>query len=259
MGMSTIRWITILALLCNSILLAGSLPATLHSEAEVRQHLFGDRGLSPLEVSPALNDLMDDSSPQKKSPTLAAIYSLLVPGMGELYAGGFGLGKYFLIAESGLWLTYAAFDIYGNSLRDDARAFAVQHAGINPAGKNDQYFIDIGNFLTTQAFNDQRLRDREFSRVYDVNAGYAWNWGDDASRAAYRDQRISSENMYNNKKFVVTAIIINHVASAINAARSAISHNKDVDNAMGELRVNAEVIGGWLHPQGVMLTVSKGF
>jgi hypothetical protein len=58
--------------------------------------------------------------------------------------------------------------------------------------------------------------------------------------------------MYNNKKFVVAAIIINHVASAINAARGAVAHNSD-------LSFRAEVLGGLARPHGMMVTVTKTF
>jgi hypothetical protein len=65
--------------------------------------------------------------------------------------------------------------------------------------------------------------------------------------------------MFNNRKFVVAAIIINHVASAINAARSAIAYNKEISDPVGELLFKADVMGGIEHPHGVMLTVSKNF
>ncbi len=65
--------------------------------------------------------------------------------------------------------------------------------------------------------------------------------------------------MYNNRKFVVLAVLVNHVASAINAARAAIAHNKEVDNSLGDLQFGARVLGGWEQPHGIMLTVAKGF
>ena len=64
--------------------------------------------------------------------------------------------------------------------------------------------------------------------------------------------------MFNNRRFVVGAIIINHIASAINAARSAISHNKKINRALDELSFKAEVMGGFSNPHGILLTVTKG-
>ena len=118
---------------------------------------------------------------------------------------------------------------------------------------------DVGNFLDTDAYNEKKLRDREVDLLYDPAAGYAWRWDSEASRATFRDRRVSSDNMYNNRKFVVAAVLTNHVASAINAARPAISHNKDVDNSLGELHFGARVLGGWEKPHGIMFSVVKSF
>jgi hypothetical protein len=65
--------------------------------------------------------------------------------------------------------------------------------------------------------------------------------------------------MYNNRKFVFAAILINHVGSAINAVRAAIIHNKAVSDAVGELDIRADVLGGWARPHGIMLTLTRKF
>jgi hypothetical protein len=179
--------------------------------------------------------------------------------MGELYVGSMGFGKYFLVAEGVFWLTYATFGVYGDALRDDGRAFAAARAGVTLAGKSDQFFVDIGNFLDISQYNDKKLRDREPSKLYDPAAGYGWSWDSDVSRATYRDQRISSENWFNNQKFVLAAVLVNHVASAINAARSAIAHNASVAAQDNELQFKASLLGGLSNPHGVMITLVKPF
>jgi len=193
----------------------------------------------------------------KKSVGLAAFYSLLLPGMGELYAGGFGTGRYFLIAEGGLWLTYTGFQVYGDALRGDARAYAVQHAGVNASGKDDQFFVDVSNYLNINDYNQAKLQQRSPDKLYDPAAGYGWQWDSDASRATFKSQRILSENVYNDRKFVVAFIIVNHVASAIDAARAAIAHNKALENPLGDLQMSARLIGGFARPQGILMTFTK--
>ena len=217
-----------------------------------------ETGRDLLNASPALA-LQDAQTtvPSHKSPGLAALYSLLIPGMGELYAENFASGKYFLIAEGVLWLGYAAMDIHGNGLRDDARVFAVAQAGISAEGKNDQFFVDIGNFLTIDDYNDKKLRDREPEKLYDPLAGYAWRWNSEAARMTFREQRVAGETMYNNQKFVGAAILINHVISAINAARAAIAYNKAQEPVLGDLQLSARVLGGMDSPHGVLLTLAK--
>ena len=195
----------------------------------------------------------------RKSVGLAALYSLMLPGMGELYAGSFSSGRYFLGAEGALWLTYVIFQVRADALRDDARSFAVARAEVSMQGKNDQYFVDIGNFLSIDDYNQKKLRDRDVAKVYDPALGYGWRWDSDASRAAFRDQRVASDNMYNNRKFVVAVVLINHVASAINAARSAVARNRELDGARSDLQIGAEVLGGPFQVHGLMVTVRKNF
>ncbi|MEK9138480.1 MAG: hypothetical protein AAB393_15245, partial [Bacteroidota bacterium] len=108
-------------------------------------------------------------------------------------------------------------------------------------------------------YNDKKLRDREPERLYNPAAGYAWRWDSDLSRATYRDQRIASENMYNNRKFVFAAILINHVGSAINAVRAAISYNKSLSDPLGDLDIHADVMGSVINPQGIVVTLTKRF
>ena len=244
----------VLALIFPVQTFSSEIPLPRASRFEVQQSLFG--GSNPGVMSPAL--VSAGEAPKKKTTGLAAIYSLLLPGMGELYADNFASGKYFLIAEGALWLTYATFEVYGNQLRDDSRAYATAHAGVTVAGKSDQYFVDIGNFINTDEYNQKKLRDRDYLLVYN-DPGYAWQWDSPLSRATFRDQRIGSENMYNNRKFVVAAILVNHVASAINAVRATILYNKSLNDAVGDLEIHAGVLGNWMQPQGIVLTLSRKF
>jgi hypothetical protein len=250
-----IVFLLLIGLVFSSI--AGDLPRSFSTAFESGLHLQGNA--SGDQIISSHHSLLQQPPQEKKSVGLAAVYSLLLPGMGELYAEGFGSGKYFLIAEGALWLTFATFEVYGNQLRDDSRSFAASRASINPAGKDDQYYVDIGNFLTIQEYNEKQLRDRELENLYDPTAGFAWQWDSDASRATYRDQRISSETMYNNKKFVAAAILVNHVASAINAARAAISYNSSIDEALGDLSIHADVLGGVGRPHGLRVTIVRAF
>jgi hypothetical protein len=249
---TTIRSLFLLLLVYSAARAGGNAPIT---RFEVQQQLLSATITS--DAPPAL--FPDGTPPKKKSTGLAAIYSLLLPGMGELYADGFESGKYFLVAEGVLWLGYAAMEVHGNEIRDDSRAFARAHAGINPAGKEDQYFVDIGNFLNVYDFNDKKLRDREPEKMYNPNSDYAWQWDSDLSRATFRDKRVASDNMYNNQKFVFAALLINHVASAINAVRSAIAYNKALDETLGSLDLHATVQGGFAAPHGITLTLSRKF
>jgi hypothetical protein len=82
----------------TSTLLAGELPTTFPSKFDSRLHFMGTQselaGLATMQDAGSTGEI-----PGKKSAGLAALYSLVLPGMGELYAEGFSSGKYFLLAE----------------------------------------------------------------------------------------------------------------------------------------------------------------
>lgn len=192
----------------------------------------------------------------KKSVPLAVFYSLLLPGMGELYAGDYSTGKYLTAAEGALWLTLIGFDRYGTWLKDDARTFAVEHAGISLENKNDRYFVDIGNYNSINDYNEQMLRDRNILKLY--SPSQSWFWDKRESREYYRDLRIKSDNMFNSINFVAAAIALNHIVSAINAARLTISHNSKIDQA-SSIYIRTYLLGGIRHPHGIMISFSKSF
>ncbi len=198
-------------------------------------------------------------TPEKKSPATAVLYSLLLPGLGEWYVDRFDLGKFSLISEAGLWLSYYSLQRYGSWIRDDARQYAVVHASAQVAGKNDQYFVDLGNFNDTYEYNDKKLIDRTPDRLYDVDNGFYWQWDTDDNRKAYRALRVSSEKVFNNSKFIIGAVIVNHIISAVNAARLARNYNSDIESELSYWRMESSFIGAGTLPDGIQLRLIRSF
>jgi hypothetical protein len=216
--------------------------------AAVHQQSIADKNLEMYQ---------SEGTYEKKSVPMGVLYSLLLPGMGELYGGNYGMGKYFTIAEGALWISYAGFESYGTWTQNDARTFAVQHAGINLDNKSDGYFIDIGNFVSVEEYNQEILRERQIFKVYDPSSSNAWHWDSDANRETYRQLRVSSDEKFNNARFVLATIVANHIISAINAGRSVISHNNNSEAEL--LNIKANLLGDVQHPNGMMLTFTKNF
>ena len=167
-------------------------------------------------------------TPEKKSVGLAIIYSLLLPGMGELYAGDYSMGKYFTIADAVSWGFVAGFNIHGNNQADNYKAFAKTNAGVNPDGKDDNYFADIGNYLNIDDFNLEREQLRRFNEAYNVDTHH-WKWENNTVREEYRAIWTNSEESFDKIQFAVGALVINRIISAINAARTVGRHNSKVD------------------------------
>lgn len=193
---------------------------------------------------------------ERKNPGLAVIYSLLLPGMGELYAGSYSSGKYFTIAEGALWLTYIGFNSYGNWQRDRYKAFAASNGGVNTSSKDADYFANISEYDNIYEYNYQQALNRNYSGVYDVNK-YYWNWTDQ-DRKTYRDMWSSSEGAFNNIRFVVGALILNRILSVIDAVRLVGRYNDNLEQNVG-WNLSVGVINRSAIPSGLTLNFQTQF
>jgi len=157
------------------------------------------------------------SSGSKKSPALALLFSLVIPGAGQLYLNRFDVGQYFLGADVALWVGYIATNVYGNDVQTNARIFSQQHAEIQDINdKDDDYFGNVGNYNNIYEYNNAMLQRGEYKNVYNVDQ-YYWDWDNVDNRNIYESQRISSERIYNTRIFFGTLLIVNRIVSGISA------------------------------------------
>lgn len=200
---------------------------SLKSQLTQKQHLSSSNQ-HQVSNSQKPEFVFDTINQEKKNPGLAILFSLLLPGMGELYANEFESGKYFTIADGLLWGTLAGFNIYGNWQEKNYRSFAETNAGINSDGKESDFFANVGSYLSVEDYNKAQELKREFGKVYDPQK-YFWNWKNNDMRKEYRGMWSSSENAFNNMRFVAGALILNRLISAINAVRLVSTYNKNLE------------------------------
>ncbi|MBE0643035.1 MAG: hypothetical protein IH600_03050 [Bacteroidetes bacterium] len=175
---------------------------------------------------------VDTDADGKKSGFAGVAYSLLLPGMGELYADRFDRGKYPFVTEIALWIGALGINSYGNWVQDDARLFARQHAGVDPTGKSDDFFVNIENYSDIHDFNNQRLNERRTDELYPDEPAWQWAWDTDANRKEYKDQRIHADEMHNAVTFFILGMIANRIWSAIQAAASVRQYNASLEERL---------------------------
>jgi len=168
---------------------------------------------------------------EKKKTGLAVLYSLLLPGMGELYGGDYSSGKYFTITEGALWATYAGMNIYGINQKNNYKSYAQSVGGVNPNGKNDRFWADISGYIDVDQYNREQELNRDFKKVYTTSTHF-WDWKNNSNRQEYRSMWKNSEQALNNVRFVVWGMLINRVISAVNAVRVVVKHNKSLEQEM---------------------------
>jgi len=143
------------------------------------------------------------------------LQSAIVPGWGERSLNYVRRSYGFNASEIALWVTYLAFECYGQAVASDMKAYAAAHAGVNPSGKDEYYFTDIGNYKNIYEYNDQKLRDRSVDLFYPVTGDYYWAWDTESSRKSFDKLRIRSATALRNATFAVGGLIANRIISML--------------------------------------------
>lgn len=153
----------------------------------------------------------------QKSPALALLLSVILPGAGHFYIDRMDVGKYFFGIDVASWIGYATLDVYGNNVNDDAVTYSVQHAEVtNPDNKDDDYFTNVGSFNNIYEYNDDQLQRGQYGSLYDVNQ-YYWDWDNVENRNIFESQRKSGERILNTRIVFSSLLIANRVVCGISA------------------------------------------
>lgn len=169
---------------------------------------------------------------QKKNNGLAIIFSAILPGMGELYADGYSSGQYFTMADAALWGSLIGVSAYANHQEENYKVFAETFGGVNLSGKDEKYFADISSYLDVYEYNHLQELDRKLTEVYNEQSHY-WKWTTQSERREYRSMWKASETANNSTRFIVGALILNRIASVINAIRLVNKYNKNLKTELG--------------------------
>ncbi|MFQ5607945.1 MAG: hypothetical protein ACE5GA_08350 [Candidatus Zixiibacteriota bacterium] len=186
-------------------------------------------------------DALSGKAERRRLSTLKAIgLSTLVPGAGQWYAGRRGQARLFFGLEAANWITYGGLRVFADWRRDDFVEYAVQHAGVNPAGQDDEFFRLINFYQNRDDYN-------AIGRAFDPGAPYipdtpetSWNWDSPESQATYRQLRNDFQSAERNAEFMFVTAAINRIVSAVFAWQSVRKHNnrarRDLDDEFGVMR-----------------------
>jgi hypothetical protein len=216
------------------LILIISLSSQIFSQSEEQSfYSFKQQAISEISQIKDTDQLIAvDDIKQKKSTGLAIVYSLLLPGMGELYADAYNSGVYFTIADGVLWGTYIGMNVYGGWQKDRYISYAQTNASITTENKDDDYYATISEYLSIDQYNDQKAFERNYDEMYNPEQ-YFWKWNTSEERKTYRDMWVSSEQTLNDVRFVVWGLLLNRVVSAINAVRLVSKYNNNLSQEVG--------------------------
>lgn len=209
-------------------------PAVLLPAEQLPANQFG-QGPSPLMNSGPAADSQDSSGGGKFKYVLM---SLVLPGSGEWAMGRKTLGKVFIGVDALFWIGYFSSKHYVNILQSDMEAYAALHAGVNSAGKDGQYWIDVGSYPSIYQFNEAKLRQRDLAATYPEGAGYDWVWDSEENRVKYVEKRFQRLDWKRRTDVLIGALILNRLVSAIDVIRLIKKSNSAKPERQSYLNLN---------------------
>ena len=181
-----------------------------------------------------------------KSVKRAFVYSLIVPGAGELYANSKIKAVLFFGLDATLWTLYFNYHKKGKNKENEYKGFANQHwkeddyrewlidsLGITSGSDQDSFW---NKKETRYDWLSHHLPDKKDQQYYEMIGKYdqfMFGWDDfpvpdtnQALRNAYLNMRRDSNNLLNKAKYSVMFSLANHILSAFDAAIAVKKHNR---------------------------------
>lgn len=182
------------------------------------------------------------------SPFKAVAMSALIPGAGQAYNGSWIKAAAFFAAELGGWVAYRHFDQRGDELTDVYQAFADAHWSAT------EYYewlaqrsgCSAGDLACLQEYERDTFSHHlpnEKNQTYYENIGkydqFNIGWDDaqqgggrdSANREVYDFMRADANDKYGTATLFASAVLFNHVFSALDAAWTTNRYNKKIARA----------------------------
>ncbi len=157
------------------------------------------------------------------------VQSLVIPGWGEKTLQQPVRARFFMGSEIALWVSLAGSFFYSDLLQQRMIAYAAEHAGVEGTGKETQFWIDIGNYDSRDAYNEEHLRWRDYESLYPTGVTWYWDWDTDQHRSRFETLRIRRDQWSLAGKFLLGGLLLNRVVSFIDVIYlQRIQHLKQV-------------------------------
>lgn len=224
--------------------------------------LFIDSKISLSDYNETASPVFTPAAAKEKSPIVAGLLSLVIPGAGEIYTGEYLKAAIFIVLEAGLITTGLIYDKKGDDKTRDYQNYADDNwSVVRYAEWMNQYKdknIEINpdqSLLPWQRVNWEQLNaaereiqgfshtlpqhgDQQYYEQIGKYFQYSSGWNDyssgennaliSANFSFYSVERGKANNYYNSASAAVIGIYINHFLSALDGAWSAVQFNKDL-------------------------------
>ena len=179
-------------------------------------------GARPLRFAAA--DEVEEPRGGGPSPFFAGLMSAVVPGSGQLAMGKRRGWAYLGVETAGLFAVWA-LQSAGNQGEDDFRSFADEHWD----WEKYESVTTCGDGLGPVDFQEEHAglvdlyasdRDAFYDDIGDLDV-YACGWDALGNRSEFGSMRARSDDLFRSARAFTTVVFLNHIISAIDAAKSA--------------------------------------
>ncbi|MCG9130020.1 hypothetical protein JT359_20725 [Candidatus Poribacteria bacterium] len=242
-----------LIVILPSLVYASQLSPSIFNEFHIKSSI-GTRILK--DEVPSTLGISTDNQSTLKSPNEAFLYSLIIPGLGQINNGA-KHGYIYTVAEVGLLTTYFILRNSAANTRENYRDIVRDHV----------IFIGPGNFENWDPIEDfeHATQYENWNHVYDSDATRdrtgKWYWKDlDPTLKDEKDTTIEFDSKYRLEAFelreeanntfqtartVLGVVILNHIVSAVEARISTkLNNNQQLQNSSIEIETNTDISSG---------------
>lgn len=173
-----------------------------------------------------------EAAPAKSVSKKALLYSLLLPGMGELSMGEKGRATGFFIAEGLIWSSFIYWTVAGNLRQDDYIEQANLNAGVGVNDGSDDYWRLVGQYERSSGTGPESYEEALRRTARDTypddpaaqdayvaenlpTGAEAWEWTSSDLHSTYQSTRENSNSAFNRAQYSFAAAILNRIVSVI--------------------------------------------
>ncbi len=215
-----------------------------------------------------------DAAPSKRpGKRRALLFSLLLPGAGELSLGARGRAAGFFVAEGLIWTHYVWFQAAGRLRRDDYIEQAQLNAGVGVDSGEDTYWKIVGQYERSSgsglgSYEEDVRREARDLHPDDPAAqdayvlqklpsgDQAWAWNSPELQKAYRGTRASSNRAFDRAKYSFAAAILNRLVSAVD---TQILHRRLMKDGQARLDEGTRLLADATSDGGARLLLLRRF